>query len=196
MFRVAVLLLALGIAACSAQSRRRPEEESDRRSSTTSSAGSPAFDPSLDTPREMAEEAGSGNVEPPPPRPQNSDAHGSGGGAEADAAAAVRCPSLALVADDGTFLGVASSRARAADSVCNPRGDYGDADGPYSIFNPSSPYGNPSALTSAYNTAASRPPHLFCESTEVLLNPVTKNVFLPGAIDPDALCATLAGSGY
>jgi hypothetical protein len=193
MFRVAVLSLALGIAACSAQSRHRPEEESDRRPSTTSSAGSGAFDPSLDTPREMPEEAGSGNVEPPPPRAQNSDAHGSGGGAET---AAVRCASLAVVADDGTFLGVASSKARATDSVCNPRGDYGDADGPYSIFNPSTPYGNTTAQTSAYNAAASRPPHLFCESTEVLLNPVTKNVFLPGAIDPDALCAILASSGY
>jgi hypothetical protein len=196
MYRVAVLLLASGIAACAAESRHRPEVESDRRPSTTSYAGSGAFDPSLDTPREMPEEAGSGNVEPPPPRPQSSDAHGMGGGQETDAAAAVRCPSLALVADDGTFLGVASSRARAADSVCNPAGDYGSQDGPYSIYNPTSPYGNTSSQTSAFNATASRPPRLFCESTEVLLNPVTKNVFLPGAIDPDALCATLAGSGY
>jgi hypothetical protein len=195
MFRVAILLLALGFAACAAESRHRPAQESDRSPSTTSSAGSSAFDPSLDTPHEMGEEAGSGNVEPPPARPQTSDAHGMGGGQEPDAAAAVRCPALALVADDGTFLGVASSKAR-ADSVCNERGDYGDTNGAYSIFNPLSPYGNTTSQTSAYNAAASRPPHLFCESTEVLLNAVTKNVFLPGAIDPDALCSTLAASGY
>jgi hypothetical protein len=196
MFRVAVLLFASAIAACAAEARHRPGEESDRSPSTKSSAGEGAFDPSLDTPREMPEEAGSGNVEPPPARPQASDAHGMGGGQETDAAAAVRCPSLALVADDGTFLGVASSTARAADSVCNARGDYGGSQGAYSIFNPTSPYGNTTSQTSAFNASASRPPRLFCESTEVLLNPVTKNVFLPGAIDPDALCTTLAGSGY
>ena len=48
----------------------------------------------------------------------------------------------------------------------------------------------------SYNEFTSTPPRLVCEDSGTVLNPVTKNTFLPDAIDPDELCETLAENGY
>ena len=105
------------------------------------------------------------------------------------------CNTLTLVADDGQYLGVASSNAFASDGVCNEFSSYGNQFGADSIHNEFGTYGSEFSSMSAYNEFTSTPPRLRCESGD-LLNPVTKNQFLPGAIDPDVLCETLAANGY
>jgi hypothetical protein len=57
MLRAVVLAFALGIAACSSSHRGAPEQSASE--PNTEAAGSGAFDPSLDTPRELRE-AGAG----------------------------------------------------------------------------------------------------------------------------------------
>jgi hypothetical protein len=184
-----------GLTACS--SNEGPQGESDRLPSTDAVAGSPAFDPSLDTPRELPEDAGPDRVAAEEHPPHETDTQNSSGvGAPATAASTVRCTSLVLLADNGTFLGIASSKPFESNGICNAYSSYGSAYGQYSIFNESGSYGNETAPTSAFNEFAAKPPHLYCESTKALLNAVTKNEFLPGAIDPEVLCATLARNGY
>jgi hypothetical protein len=192
--RFAALCLMFGLTACS--SNEGPQGESDRLPSTDAVAGAAAFDPSLDTPRELREDAGPDRVAAEEHSPQETDTQNSGGGAPAPAASTVRCRSLVLLADNGTFLGIASSKPFESNGICNTYSSYGSAYGQYSIFNESGSYGNETAPTSAFNEFAAKPPHLFCESTNALLNAVTKNEFLPGAIDPEVLCATLARNGY
>lgn len=185
--RLAALCLVFVIA-CS--SSARPEGESDRAPSSEPVAGGPDLDPSLDTPRELREDAG---AEPVADDEARTDTDSKSAAAAANAAP---CQSLVVIADDGTFLGEASSKPFASNSVCNAYGSYGSPYGRYSIFNESTVYGNEIASTSAFNEFAAQPPHLYCETTNVLLNPITTNRFLPGAIDPDALCSTLARNGY
>jgi len=50
-------------------------------------------------------------------------------------------------------------------------------------------------MLSAYNEFTATPPALFCVTTDTPLNAVTKNTFIAGSIDPDALCAVLAANG-
>jgi hypothetical protein len=109
--------------------------------------------------------------------------------------ASVDCANLVLLANDGTFLGQASSNAFAADSVCNEFGQYGSQFSSTSIFNQFGSYGSPFAVLSAYNEFTSTPPVLYCGTTNTLLNPVSKNTVIAGAIDPDALCAVLTSNG-
>jgi hypothetical protein len=108
---------------------------------------------------------------------------------------ALACPDLVLQANDGTFLGDATSDEVAVNGVCNPIGSYGSQISPTSIFNPVGAYGSQLAAESAYNEFSTTPPVLFCPSTGSALNPVSKNAFLTGAIDPDLLCAVLAENG-
>ncbi|HET6336725.1 MAG TPA: hypothetical protein VFG30_26055 [Polyangiales bacterium] len=193
--RFAALCLMFGLTACS--SNEGPQGESDRLPSTDAVAGSAAFDPSLDTPHELREDAGSDRVAAEEHPPHETDTqNGSGGETPAPAASTVHCMSLVLLADNGTFLGEASSKPFESNGVCNAYSSYGSAYGQYSIFNESGIYGNETSPTSAFNELAARPPHLFCEGTNALLNTVTKNELLPGAIDPEVLCATLARNGY
>jgi hypothetical protein len=105
------------------------------------------------------------------------------------------CNKPTLVADDGKYLGVASSSAVAPDSVCNDVSPYGSQVGPYSIHNDVGIYGSAVSPQSAYNEVTPTPPHLRCESGK-LLNAVTKNRTIANGIDPDVLCETLAGNGY
>lgn len=107
----------------------------------------------------------------------------------------VGCTSLALFANDGTFLGEASSNAFASDSVCNEFGQYGSPFSSTSIYNEFGQYGSPFASLSAYNEFTSTPPVLYCAATDTFLNAVSKNTFVAGAIDPDALCSVLAANG-
>lgn len=110
-------------------------------------------------------------------------------------APAVICLDLVLLADDGTFLGEATSNAFATDSVCNEFGQYGSQFSSTSIFNQFGQYGSPFASLSAYNEFTTTPPLLYCVNTDAVLNPVSKNTFIAGAIDPDVLCAVLAANG-
>ena len=111
------------------------------------------------------------------------------------AAPALSCPGLVLQANDGTFLGDATSDEVAVNGVCNPIGSYGSQLSPTSIFNPVGAYGSQLGAQSAYNEFSATPPALFCPGTGAALNPVSKNAFLSGAIDPDLLCAVLAENG-
>ena len=105
------------------------------------------------------------------------------------------CNKLTLVAEDGEFLGVATSNKFATDGVCNEFSQFGNEFGSNSIYNEFGQYGGQFSSKSAYNEFTSTPPRLRCESG-TLLNPVTKNRFLANAIDPDVLCQTLAANGY
>lgn len=108
---------------------------------------------------------------------------------------AVGCGELVLLANDGTYLGDATSNTFAADGVCNEFSQYGSHFAASSIFNEFGLYGSPFAALSAYNEFTSTPPVLYCSGDDTILNPVSKNTLLAGAIDPDFLCAVLAQNG-
>jgi hypothetical protein len=105
------------------------------------------------------------------------------------------CRKPTLVADDGTFLGTASSNEYEADGVCNEYSDYGGKYGTNSIHNEYGTYGSKYSSSSAYDEYTSTPPSLRCESGAIL-NPVTKNKYLTNPIDPDVLCETLKANGF
>jgi hypothetical protein len=109
--------------------------------------------------------------------------------------ASVACANLVLLANDGTFLGQATSSTFATDGVCNEFSQYGSLFAATSIFNEFGQYGGQFSSLSAYNQFTSTPPVLYCVTTDTVLNPVSKNTVLVGAIDPDALCAVLAANG-
>lgn len=188
--RLVALCLSSVVMACS--SDPRSHDESDRDPSSEPIAGH-GFDPSLDTPHEIPEDSGveewrTGTGGQPEGMPSAS--------AAAATPAPARCRSLVVVAYNGTFLGEASSKPYEADGVCNPYSSYGSAYGQFSIWNEASVYGDETSATSAWSELASKPPRLYCEASGESLNPITKNEFLPGAIDPDGLCDTLAANGY
>lgn len=107
----------------------------------------------------------------------------------------VGCSSLVLLANDGTYLGDATSIAT-ANSVCNEYGLYGSQYGVNSIHNPYGLYGGEFAVFSAYNPYTATPPVLYCVNSDSVLNAVSKNEYVSGSpIDPDALCAVLAANG-
>jgi hypothetical protein len=108
---------------------------------------------------------------------------------------AAGCGDLVLVANDGTYLGDATSNQFAVDGVCNEFSQYGSQFAATSIFNEFGQYGSPFAALSAYNELTSTPPVLYCSGDETVLNAVSKNTLLAGAIDPDLLCAVLAQNG-
>lgn len=106
------------------------------------------------------------------------------------------CSALELRADDGKFLGAASSSEYTTDGVCNKYSNYGGQYGTDSIFNQYGSYGGEYSSTSAYSKYTTTPPFLFCATSNERLNPVSKNSVLSGSIDPDLLCAVLRASGY
>lgn len=110
-------------------------------------------------------------------------------------APSVVCSDLVVVADDGTYLGEATSNEFAVDGVCNDFSQYGSEFSSTSIFNDFSTYGSQFSSLSAYNQFTSTPPVLYCISTDTVLNAVSKNTFVAGSIDPDLLCAVLAANG-
>ena len=114
----------------------------------------------------------------------------------APAPAPGRCTRLVLVANDGTFLGDATSNPYAVEGVCNEYSSYGSPYSTTSIYNEYGTYGSPYNTLSAYNEFTRTPPRLGCSDTGELLNPVTKNTFLADAIDPDLLCPFLDSNGY
>lgn len=61
MFRVVVIAFALGLAACTSSHRGAAEQPAPE--PNTDAAGSGAFDPSLDTPRELPEAGAGGRRE-------------------------------------------------------------------------------------------------------------------------------------
>lgn len=107
-----------------------------------------------------------------------------------------RCSQLTLQADDGTFLGMASSSTVASDGVCNSVSSYGSMVTSYSIFNIVGAYGSSTTAQSAYNEVTPTPPRLYCNATGQALNHVTKNAVFSDAVDPDMLCAVLAKNDY
>jgi hypothetical protein len=109
--------------------------------------------------------------------------------------ASVACTNVVLLANDGTFLGQATSNTFATDGVCNEFSQYGSQFAATSIFNEFGQYGGQFSSLSAYNQFTTTPPVLYCVMTDTVLNPVSKNTILIGAIDPDALCAVLAANG-
>jgi V8-like Glu-specific endopeptidase len=92
-----------------------------------------------------------------------------------------------LLASDGTYLGVVSSNRFAADSICNQFGNYGSQFSSTSVRNQFSLYGSPFSLTSAYNQFTVTPPVIVY--LDSVVGYLTKNQFLPGAVDPDFLFA-------
>lgn len=114
----------------------------------------------------------------------------------ASPAPAFGCANLTLVGNDGRFLGKATSNQFDAQGVCNAFSPYGSPFAADSIHNQFGIYGSAFSLLSAYDQFSFTPPHLFCVATARVLNFVSKNSFLPNAIDPDLLCAVLAANGY
>jgi hypothetical protein len=106
------------------------------------------------------------------------------------------CASLALCAEEGTFLGNATSNAFDPNGVCNTFRTYGSMFSPTSIHNMFGLYGSTFGIDSAYNPSSFTPPHLVCTTTGAAQNYVTKNVTLPSRVDPDNPCSVLAAAGY
>jgi len=108
----------------------------------------------------------------------------------------VGCANLAVYGNDGQFLGDASSNQFDAQGVCDTFGVYGSAFGADSIHNQFGTYGSAFSVFSAYDQFTTTPPQLYCVTTATAWNFVSKNSFLPNAIDPDALCSVLSAAGY
>lgn len=99
-----------------------------------------------------------------------------------------------LIANDGTFLGKASSSTVDPEGVCNSVSPYGSTFGAASIYNKFGNYGSTFSAQSAYSTITSTPPAVVCDGN-VVRGYVTKNSLKQGAIDPDGLCAVLRSNG-
>jgi len=106
------------------------------------------------------------------------------------------CDRLVLVAEDGTFLGEATSSGT-SDSVCGSGGRYASTFYSDSIHNKSGTYGNNFSAQSAYNSSARTPPALVCTAVQGIVAFVTKSSFVTGAerVDPDLLCDWLRRHG-
>jgi hypothetical protein len=107
------------------------------------------------------------------------------------------CGALELIAEDGTYLGDATSNRFGTNSVCNQNSFHGSAFGVQSIYNAKGLYGSTFGVQSVYNTFTTTPPAIVCADSGDIIAFVTKNGFVAGAtrIDPDALCVVLANAG-
>lgn len=94
-----------------------------------------------------------------------------------------------LKAADGQFLGRVSENTYDSESLLNQYGPYGSPYSPTSIFNSYSQYGSPYGNFSINNPYTTTPPSLFIRGR--LLGLVTKNTYVPNAIDADAFLYTL-----
>jgi hypothetical protein len=93
----------------------------------------------------------------------------------------------ALLANDGTYLGLVSSNSITADSICNPIGQYGSRISSRSVRNTIGTYGSSISSESAYNAITSTPPMIIRLTDGARLGYLTKNQILPGHVDPDVL---------
>lgn len=91
---------------------------------------------------------------------------------------------LAVVADDGTFLG-RPGPSFGNDSIANKYGQHGNDWSRESMFSDMSPYGSKYGSESAMNTSASNPPKLYRGKTFV--GYVTTNKAKYPRIDPEKL---------
>ncbi|MGO8673558.1 MAG: hypothetical protein ACLQVD_19635 [Capsulimonadaceae bacterium] len=91
-----------------------------------------------------------------------------------------------VVAADGQFLGVISSKSADRDSMANIAGPYGNAASPTAIFNTTGAYGSKSSPLSPFNPASSNPPKIFSQSGNVAAY-LTKNTVYVHRVDPDIL---------
>ena len=94
-----------------------------------------------------------------------------------------------IIAGDGTFLGVISTRRFDPDSIASEFGEYGSEFKPGSIFNKLGQYGNSLSGLSPFNPMAATPPKIFKDDRFVAY--LTKNSFLSPGIDPDELISWL-----
>ncbi|UCD95331.1 MAG: hypothetical protein JSU69_04580 [Candidatus Zixiibacteriota bacterium] len=94
-----------------------------------------------------------------------------------------------IVAADGTFLGIISTRPFDPDSIANEFGEYGNEFKPKSIFNEFGQYGNRLSSLSPFNPMAAAPPKISRDDRFVAY--LTKNSFLSPRIDPDELLSWL-----
>lgn len=108
--------------------------------------------------------------------------------------------SAALMAADGTYLGLVSSNRNDSNSICNPNGQYGSSWSQYSVRNEFGQYGGQFGIYSPYNSFCLNPPAIIYQNRVVLR--VTKNKFylspegvLP--VEPDFLFGVLlSASSY
>jgi hypothetical protein len=96
----------------------------------------------------------------------------------------------AIVADDGTFLGVLARSAGVTDSIADASGAYGDPASELSIFNPTGPYGSPDSTLSPYHPHSGTPPRL--ERDEQVLGVLSANVRLSDRVDPNEVVVWLS----
>jgi hypothetical protein len=97
-----------------------------------------------------------------------------------------------IIAGDGTFLGVISSREFDPDSIMNQFGEYGNEFKPKSIFNEFGAYGNRLGSLSPFSHMATTPPKIYRDDRFIAY--LTKNNFLSPSVDPDELIAWLRGT--
>jgi hypothetical protein len=123
--------------------------------------------------------------------------NGGGGGGVQDGTITkpAGCGELIVVANDGTYLGLATSNTAKSESVCNSAGRYGSSASSTSIYNSAGRYGSTAGSLSAYNSATSRPPALRCSTSDAQIAWITKNTVKLSRIDPDQLCANLGANG-
>jgi len=96
----------------------------------------------------------------------------------------------AIVAGDGTFLGILSRHAGTTDSIAERSGPYGDPASELSIFNPTGPYGSPDSPLSPYHPDPDIPPRL--ERDDEVLGVLSANVRLPDRVDPNEVVVWLS----
>lgn len=98
---------------------------------------------------------------------------------------------LLIIADDGTFLGVASDNSFDPDSIANQFGDFGNRFSSTSIWNEFGTYGNRVGALSAWDEFTNTPP-ILVTSDGVFIAYITANQFLTPRFHPAEL-AVAAG---
>jgi len=89
-----------------------------------------------------------------------------------------------LVANDGTYLGIITSRYH-AESIFNEYGLYGSKYGIHSIWNDYGLYGGKYSINSPFNPYSISPPKIFINGSEV--GKLSVNNYIANAIDPYSL---------
>jgi dipeptidyl aminopeptidase/acylaminoacyl peptidase len=90
---------------------------------------------------------------------------------------------------DAIFLGEITTAALSLDSVCSDTGAYGSIFSQTSIRNPDSPYGAMFGTLSAFDPAASDPPHIYVDGVEA--GRLTTSIAFDDAVDPAELLSYL-----
>ena len=98
-----------------------------------------------------------------------------------------------VVANDGQPLGMITTNSLVPNSLLNEFGKYGSEFSPTSIFNQFGKYGGEFSPLSPYNEFTRTPPQILTSNGAFVAN-LTKNFFLPSAIDPKLLIGLLKSS--